>query len=75
MGRAIRWLLAACVLVATACGAADHVEVEQYPNANERREREAEGTLDPVERSVPPDEHAGPYPQDDQLAGENTEPL
>jgi hypothetical protein len=61
----------ALALTAPACGD----RVERYPDVDDDA---AEGTTggegEPVRRAQPPQDTGGPHPQDD-LAGEETEPL
>lgn len=71
--RLIHAVIGACVVLGLACGGDGRVQ--RYPDVDEELERQSEGIEEsPERRAQPPTRTHGPYPQD-ELAGEETEPL
>ena len=63
--------LAALVTMLAGCGGQ---QVEQYPDVDQDAEGQTSGSGSEIDRTAPPTGTGGPHPQD-ELSGENTEPL
>ena len=63
--------IAALLTVLLGCGGQ---RVQQYPDVEQDPEGRTTGSGAEIDRTEPPTETGGPHPQD-ELAGENSEPL
>jgi len=75
----MRWLktaLASLALVALLGACGGDAQVRQYPDSREAEERGVSGgESEPARRSEAPPRSGGPHPTDDEVTGEEVNPL